>query len=69
MKELSGQTGRLLQTESAQLITNIEVNRYDPYENGEIESIELFSGVFSVFAWLGLIAIVLSVLTGFGVVF
>jgi hypothetical protein len=59
---------RLLQTASPTLAGSFKVQRFDSLTAGEIDSVNSFSMVFSVSAWLGVVLVMVAVMLGMGVV-
>jgi hypothetical protein len=62
---------RLLQSISKpqnSIIAVVNIDRYDSLSPNQLFSIQVFSVIFQVFAWLGVIGVILSIFTGYGVV-
>ena len=59
---------RLLQNASPVLVGVFPVERFDSITESEANSVEIFSVLFSVAAWMGVYLIILAVLSGYGIV-
>lgn len=65
-------SSRLLQASSSStqksILAVVGIDRFDSLSSSQLFSISIFSLVFDVFAWFGVIAIIVAVLCGYGVV-
>jgi hypothetical protein len=66
VKEVS-MAGRLVAGQT-QIVARVEVSRYDAYSEQTLNSIASFGVLFSVISWMAVIAMLIAILTGFGVV-
>ena len=46
----------------------VNIDRYDSLSSSQLFSINAFSVVFKIFAWVGLISIIIAILSGYGIV-
>lgn len=46
----------------------VDIDRYDSLSSSQLFSINAFSIVFQIFAWVGLISIIIAILGGYGIV-
>jgi hypothetical protein len=61
-------TARLLQSSAPVLVGSFPVKRFDSISENEANSVESFSVLFSVAAWVAVILAILGVLSGYGIV-